>query len=128
MAEALFKSQLSPRGVEVRSAGIGALVGEQADPIARELMAERGMNIEGHRARQVELEDLMWADLILVMEDWQRKELEQKFPMVTGRVYPLGKWEGIEIPDPYRQSRGMFEAALTDIETSMEKWKQKLWR
>lgn len=115
------------RDLRVASAGIGALVGEPADPTARELLAERGVDIAAHRARQLTAEMLREHELILVMEDWQRRKVETDFPMARGRVMLLGHWQGAEVPDPYRQPRAAFEQALEQIEQGLEDWKEKLW-
>ena len=56
-------------GIEVTSAGTGALIGQQADPIARELMTARGLDIEGHVARQINQAMCQSADLILTMDN-----------------------------------------------------------
>lgn len=128
MAEAVLAAILADRGVEVRSAGLGALVGEVPDPLAQSLMTERGLDISTHRARQVTAEDLNWSDLALVMEAWQQKDLERRYPSAVGRVHRLGKWEDIDILDPYRQPRYVFEMALADIDTSIKGWKARFWQ
>jgi protein-tyrosine phosphatase len=55
MAESLLAQRLSGRSPDiwVGSAGLAALVGRPADPIAQTLMQERGLAISDHRARQI---------------------------------------------------------------------------
>ena len=51
MAEALLRDALTgPEEITVKSAGLGALVGQAADKHAVELMKERGMDLIAHRA------------------------------------------------------------------------------
>lgn len=51
MAEGLLKRALPE--ANVASAGLGALVGQPADPYAVALMSGLGLDISGHRARQL---------------------------------------------------------------------------
>lgn len=125
MAEELLQQALADRGAQVSSAGLGALVGHEADPTAQELMRERGLDISAHRARQISTDLIRENDLILVMEDWQQKDIESMHPPARGKVHRLGKWGDFEIPDPYRKPRDAFERALSAIETGIEEWKNK---
>lgn len=128
MAEAVFALGFKAKGVDVRSAGIGAVVGQSADPIALDLMAERGLDITAYRALQLTEEVLKRPDLVLVMESWQQRELERKYPLVTGRGHRLGKWGDFDVLDPYHQPRGSFELVLTDIDMGFEQWREKKWQ
>ncbi len=71
MAEGLMASALPGR--QVSSAGVGALVGHPADATATALMQEKGIDIQGHRARQISLDLCQRAELILVMDLEQRR-------------------------------------------------------
>lgn len=126
MAEALLKAR-APAKVRVSSAGIGALVGSPADPIAQALMLARGIDISAHRARQLEAEMVRANELILVMEQGHQQHLHQLYPAARGKVHLLGKWQGQEIPDPYRKSESHFARALEMIEAGVAAWAQRLW-
>ena len=78
MAEALLARRLRDRGIEgtVTSAGISALVGFPADAMARELMMARGLDLGGHRARQLTPDLVRAADLVLTMEAGQQRAVE----------------------------------------------------
>lgn len=126
MGEAILAARVKQRGIVVESAGIGALTGHPADPLAVELLAERGLDISHHRARQLSEEMARQADLILVMEQWHQKEIERMLPMCRGRVHLFGKWGNFIVPDPFRQPRRAFERALTLIEQGAAEWEAKL--
>ncbi len=126
MAEALLAIGLP--SVQVRSAGLGALVGEPADRHARALMQERGISIEDHRAQQINRMLCQSADLILVMETAQRRQLETMYPFASGRVFRLDEAAGMDIPDPYRGSRGLFGQVLTLIDRGVQQWIQRISR
>jgi protein-tyrosine phosphatase len=118
MAAALLARRLSDRsaGVVVESAGIAALVGRPADPIAVELMRERGLDLSGHRARQLTEPLALAADVVIAMEQGHVKAIEAAYPRARGRVHRLGRWGAFDVPDPYRQPRATFERALERIE------------
>lgn len=131
MAAALLARRL--RSVAVESAGITALVGHEADPIAVDLMRESGLDIRSHRARQL----LSWmpaaSDLVLVMDSFQQRHLEQRFASLHGRIYRLGELSttshsgtGFDIPDPYLKGRESFKESLRLIEASVEGWSARI--
>ena len=129
VGEALFAARLSnrPQPVYVSSAGLGALVGRPADPMAQELLLQRQLDISEHRARQVSPEILFAADIIFTMTAGQQKEIECNLPSICGRVQRLGHWGGYDVPDPYRRSKEAFEQALMLIEQGVQDWCEKLW-
>ena len=123
MAQALLESRLQEPGrYRVDSAGIGALVDAPAHPIAVELMNERGLDISGHRARQLDLELGRAFDVILVMEQGHKRWIERRMPELRGRVYTLGHWSETTVPDPYRKPRAQFERALELVEQGVDEW------
>ncbi|KHD05970.1 hypothetical protein PN36_04290 [Candidatus Thiomargarita nelsonii] len=126
MAEALLSHKLQSRSITVISAGLSALVGYPADPLVTELMNERDIDIYNHRASQLTPALIQEADLVLVMETWQIKAVESIWLMARGKVHLLGKWGPFEVPDPYRQSRQIFELSLKQIEQGVEDWIKKI--
>ena len=129
MAEYLIRQdpQAQKAGVVVSSAGLAAMTGSPADPIAQELLLARGIALSAHRARRFTLDLLNRSDLILVMESWQQREIEHMSPVARGKVHTLGRWRNVEIPDPYCKPREAFEKALALIEGSVHDWKTRLW-
>ena len=127
MAEALLRDALKGRKeVVVESAGLGALVGEPASGFSVELMQERGLDITGHRAQQLTPELITRADLILVMESGHRRAVDENEPTARGKLYRLGEWQDLEIPDPYRQPREAFEETLKLIDKGVADWVERL--
>lgn len=129
MAEGLLRhlSEQNSLGLNVSSAGLSAMLGHQADSKAIETMQKRGIDISQHQPRQINPEILLTADLILVMESWQQKELGCIFPSSYGKVHRLGKWDNFEISDPYRKPIEQFEEAFRLIEQGLLSWQKKLW-
>lgn len=126
MAEGLLAAALPD--VQVASAGLGAMVGEPADAIARDLMRQRGLPIEGHRARQIGLEACQRADLILVMDGAQRRSIEERYLFASGKVFRLCEFSDQDVPDPYGAGRATFERSLTLIEDGTQQWVQRISR
>jgi len=130
MGEGLLRkalsSNLDSQDIAVLSAGLSALVGYPADEQAQRIMNEHGVDISEHRARQLDIDLINWAELILVMEREQKLVLELDYPSSRGKVFRLGKWQGFDVPDPYRQSKEMFELAFDLIEKGVSDWELKL--
>lgn len=130
MAEVLLADRLRRRGVTacVESAGIAAQVGHPADPLACTLVAERGLDLSAHRARQLTPHLARSFDLILVMDDAQGREVEAMSPGSRGRVHRLGSVGRFDIPDPHRLGRAAFERSLALIERGVDGIEQLLAR
>ena len=126
MAQGLLAAALPEASVE--SAGLGALVGEPADPLACELMQRRGIAIDQHRARQISTELCQRADLVLVMDAEQRRTVEERYLFASGKVFRLCEFSDRDVPDPYGAGRASFERALTLIEDGTQQWVKRISR
>jgi len=128
MAEGLFKQSLivtdKPNCI-VSSAGLGALVGHPPDPTACHLMMQKGVDISGFRARQLNQKMIRSSELILVMELNQKYILEENVPSARGKVFRLGEWGKFDIADPYQQEIEFFERTLSLIEEGVSQWIEK---
>jgi protein-tyrosine phosphatase len=124
MAEALLSVTLP--GIQLHSAGLSARIGEPADPVAIELLAERGIDISRHRARQMNRPLCLSSDVILVMGTEQQRRVRGSYPEVWGRVFRIGEFSSVDVPDPYRQPRAAFEASLAIIENSIDHWVRRI--
>ena len=129
MAEALLRGLLAHRapGTRVESAGLGAPAGQPADPHAVELMTERGIDITGHRARQVNAKMLAEFPVVLVMEASQRTLVGTRFRAARDRTHRLGDWGDFDVPDPIGGDRLEFERAVVLIDQGIADWLERLW-
>jgi protein-tyrosine phosphatase len=123
LQEALRQAQAP---VIVTSAGLGAMGGQKADPIAIKLMAERGLDINDHNGAQFTSSDGFENDLILVMETEQRYLIENGWPLLQGRVYRFGQWGNFEIDDPYQRGEEAFRKALKMIDAGVVRWLEQI--
>lgn len=127
MAEFLLRDQLACPDICVASAGLGALVGHPPDHHATALLRERGIDASAHRARQLERVMLRDADLVLVMERSHLRAVTRMAPEASGKLFLLRHWVGADdVPDPYRQTRQVFEHACALIEHGVSSWRRYL--
>lgn len=128
VAEALVRerSAVEGRAIEVASAGLMALDGEPADEMMCLVAARHGLDLSGHRSRPLDPALLRWADLVLVMEEEQRRHLLGWFPVAGGKVALLGRWTGGEIPDPFGSGRDAAERAYERIAAAVAAWLARL--
>jgi protein-tyrosine phosphatase len=126
MAEGLLAAALP--FIQVRSAGLGALVGMPADEMAVRLLREREIDISGHRAKQLTREMCDGSDLVLVMEQAQRTRVERLYPQARGRVFRIAEFLRKDVPDPYRQVEHVFRNALHLIDDGVQEWLHRIHR
>ena len=128
VAAAMLRQRLPGRHVE--SAGLGALVGQGVEPTARALAEADGLEVAGHRARQLVAGMLGAADLVLVMSEGQRRAVGDLVPAALGKTLLLGRWlndgQGREIPDPYRRDNEVFKAVHEMLHEACESWAKRL--
>lgn len=121
--EALLKSKLVGRGIEVSSAGLGALTGKPVDATAAQVMAAAGYQLPEHQARQLTSQLLHEHDLILVMEQKHLQSVHSIAPEARGKTFLFGKWiGGQEVPDPYRQQLPAFEHVFRILDKAADAW------
>lgn len=106
VAEGLLRKRLDEDGLvswEVSSAGTWAQLRRGAATTSVQLMAERGIDISNHWAREVTAELLADADLILCMEAGHAEALRVEFPEARERIHVLSEMAGSNhnVEDPY---------------------------
>ncbi|WP_256643734.1 low molecular weight protein-tyrosine-phosphatase [Stenotrophomonas sp. 9(2022)] len=126
-AEVMLRQAVAGKGIQISSAGLGALVGHGIDATAQELLVEQGMDGLAHRARQIDDAILAAADLVLTMERKHVRRIAEIAPQASGKTFLLGKWQQEqEIPDPYRQQRPAFEHVYKLMAEGVESWARHL--
>jgi len=113
--------------LEVRSAGLGALVGMPADQTANDIAVAHGISLGGHVAQQFTERLGSHFDLILVMEPGHRREVARIAPQLSGRVMLFDQWTGRQgIADPYKRSREFHELTFEQIREASKAWAERL--
>ncbi len=126
MAEGLLRRKLEQEGLsksyEVRSAGLWAMDGRPASPYAIRVMAERGIDISGHKAHSLDLKDIEEADLILTMESDQAESLRLEFPEHRQKIFMLSEMVGrrYDVFDPYGGPLTEYRLCAAELEELIE--------
>jgi protein-tyrosine phosphatase len=119
-------SQKNGMGLVVDSAGLMAMEGWPANPHSVTLMAQRGISLDRHIAKQVTESMVKQADLIFVMDDEQKQMLERKFHQACGKTFKLGHHSHFDIEDPYQKDLAAFEACTLKIDQGLREWLEYL--
>lgn len=128
-AENLMRDTLFRPDIQVKSAGLAAMVNYPIEPIAQSVLEEHGHTPIEHKAVQLTSESVCDADLILVMEKRHIVRVLSIAPEARGKVFLLGKWQdNREINDPYRQGKPAFTHAYALIKEAVQAWTQRLQR
>lgn len=108
------------------SAGIVGLTNYPADEKAQHCIAQLGLDLSQHRARKLDASLIKANDLILVMSAQQQRHIEHDWPFAKGKVFRLGHWQQIDIPDPYQKQQAAFDHACTLIQSCIQDWQDYL--
>ena len=120
LIDMLDKSEI--RNIIVSSAGLFALEGEKASVEALEVLRNEGIDLSGHKARQVTKNMLFNSDLILTMTKNHKEMLLNYFPDLKEKIYTLKEYAyGVEddIMDPFGRGLPAYEEALEDIKSAL---------
>jgi len=133
MAEALLRARLQKeqpdwREWQIESAGTWALDGEMAARYSRQVMAERSLDISGHRGRTVSAELLKRFNLVLTMEPGQKEALQIEFPGIADRVYLLSEMGGTvtTVDDPYGRAVEAYQQTAEKIDQMLARGMQRI--
>lgn len=130
LGEALWNHRASALGINstARSAGLSARFGDPMHPTSLRLLQESGISpAREHMARPLREVMLKQAELVLVMEQWQREALEKSAPFSRGRIFTLGHWQKVEIPDPMGKPDEAFQLAFELIDQGVTEWLRRAY-
>jgi protein-tyrosine-phosphatase len=126
MAMGLLRQRLAQEGLEARhkvlSAGVYAVDGQQASRDAISAMAERSIDITEHIAHTITADDVVGADLILVMSREHGRVIRQTWPQYAWKIYLLSEMvdKQKDIQDPYGESIKEYRACANIISDYLE--------
>ena len=130
MAEGILRemARQTEREIRVSSAGLCA-DGAPVSSHAAAALAEKGIDISGHRARQLTPDMVRSADLILTMTGAHRQMLAAALPDAADKVFTLAQWAGEEgdVLDPFGGSLEQYRACRDQIWELLRKgWERNL--
>ena len=134
MAEFIFKDLARQAGLEKQFAVASAAtsreeIGNDMYPPAKRCLRAHGVPFSPRAARQVTPRDYDDYDLLIIMDDLNRRNLERILPRdPAGKVHTLLSFTGHDavIPDPWYTDD--FESAYRDIRRGCEALLQSLER
>jgi protein-tyrosine phosphatase len=107
------------------SAGTNASSGSAASHEAVQAMKSRGLDLTQHSSRQVNLDLLQTADLVLTMTQNHRQAILTRWPHFTPKVLPLSS-NGRDVADPYGGSQQVYLAAAAEIEHFLDEFVEQI--
>ena len=118
MAEAVLRRIGAEHGIEVLSAGTGAVAGLPLAEEAVRVLARRGLALEGHASRPLTEELLEWADHVLAMERHHKRVVERM--RAAEKVTLISEYggDGGDVRDPI----GLGEEAYEDVLSQLERY------
>ncbi|WP_109484180.1 exopolysaccharide biosynthesis protein [Paraburkholderia sp. C35] len=128
-AEAIFKSlhsRISSNPVVFHSAGIRAFEGMEMDSVMKDLLVGRGVAVGPHHSRRLNVSMVRQADLVLVAERNQIRQVEALDRTARGKVFALGNWEGVDIVDPHGKTESSYHESLRLIERLAAGWIERI--
>ena len=118
MAEYLAQRSLAKRKIEANVVSAGRLdSGHEASPGAVAAMARRRIDLRGHASARHDSETLAHADLVLVMEEAQRRTLFYTSPEQLHKIFLISEMSGDyrDIKDPYRRPKEEYERCADEL-------------
>ncbi|MEI6891076.1 MAG: hypothetical protein V5783_02790, partial [Pontiella sp.] len=113
--------------VKVLSAGVRARGGSSANSVVKHVARINGFNLGGHSSNKFSPKLVKKADVILVMEQWQKDELDHRFPKAKEKIFRMTEYlqsepENIrDIPDPTGQNTADFEEFIEIAHSEVER-------
>jgi protein-tyrosine-phosphatase len=132
IAEAVAKRMISEVGrtdIQVSSAGTNAWDGSPASDGALLVGMERGLDLSGHRSRQLTKEIIDESDLVLVMAPSHLARVKELQPranvhMLSG--FASGRDESYPIQDPFGGDLTAYRDAFEEIERELSGLLEKI--
>jgi protein-tyrosine-phosphatase len=126
MAEVLFEKLLEEKGLledwRVESAGVWAYQGAAATQNAQVVMAERELDLGGHRSQPTDPVLLKQFDIIIVMEVEHKLVLQERNPALADRILTIRELVGGrgDFDDPVGGSVEVYREAADEIYTILD--------
>jgi L-threonylcarbamoyladenylate synthase len=124
MAKALMKKFVNEAGisekVHIDSAGTSTFAGIGAAPYTVSVLKDEGIDVSGHRGKNLNKDILKRSDIIFVMEKRHMSAIIGMMPEIENKVRLLK--DGVDIPDPigrpieeYKRVLGVIKQEVEDI-------------
>lgn len=124
MAEAILKNKNLPN-VNVKSAGIYALEGGEMSENARAVLEEE--NIQHHHvSKQINAQDIEWADLVLTMTSAHKEMVQRTFAVAKDKTYTLKEYvtpySSQDVFDPFGGDLYTYKQTFQELKRLIEQF------
>lgn len=128
MAEAILKNKNIP-GLEVKSAGIFAINGQEASKHAQTVLAEKEIP-SSHLSSQLTKETIDWATHVFAMTTSHKQSILSFFPEAKEKTYTLkefvGEKEQLDVLDPFGGTIETYRATYEELKGLIDTLLKKL--
>lgn len=125
----------SRKKVKILSAGVRARSGSSAHSVVKHVARVNGFSLSGHGSDPFSRSLVKKADVILVMEQWQKDELIERYPKAKDKIFRMMeyKWSGDpkeirDIPDPTGQNTADYEEFIEVAHSEVDRILRELGR
>ncbi len=105
--------------IRILSAGVKARRGGSASQVVKHVARLNGFSLRNHHSAPLTRKTIKSADVILVMEQWQKDDILKRFPHATEKTFRIMEYlwkdnpsEIRDIPDPTGKNTADYEAFI----------------
>lgn len=128
MAEAILRAK-QLEGINVRSAGVYAMDGGSISINAETLILQHQLPYTP-TSRQLNKQDIVWADLILTMTASHKHSLCEAFPEAEGKTFTLKEYVSphgsMDVSDPFGGDLSVYEQTFLELQQLLSQLEKKL--
>ncbi|MBS2970865.1 low molecular weight protein arginine phosphatase [Metabacillus sp. KIGAM252] len=130
MAEALLQFMKRSDDIKVKSAGVFAMDGSDASPLAKDALLEKGVAFN-HCSALLNRENIEWATHIFTMTESHKMLLLERFPESREKIWTLSEFvhgasSKRDVLDPYGGPIEIYRATRDDLESMLKLLIEKL--
>lgn len=121
--------------VKILSAGVQARQGSSASSVVKHVARTKGFSLRGHHSDPFTKKLINKADVILLMEQYQKEMILERFPQAKEKTFLMMEylWNGDDdevrdIPDPTGQNLLDYEEFMDVAHTEVERIFRELGR
>lgn len=129
MAEAILKSKDIP-GIEVKSAGVYAVKGQDASPHAKNVLSENFIP-HNHSSTPLSEHEVEWATHILTMTEGHKSIIMAAYPTAIEKTFTLKEFifadiKDRDISDPFGGSQKLYNDTFRELSDLIDELINKL--
>jgi protein-tyrosine-phosphatase len=126
----VYARTIAPSHIKFSSAGILGKANRRAPTEALTTAAKFGIDLAEHRSQQISIEQIETADVLVIFDRLNLKEISRRFPQAKTNIVRLGDFlpgSDDEIADPFGQSPACFEDCYGKIISSLSAISRNCW-